>query len=423
MSDRPSSSPGANVIIAGGGVAALEALIALRELAGDRVRITLVAPEDEFVYRPMSVAEPFGLGEPRRFPLRQVASDFDANLLRTTVRAVIADERRVVRPSGATLSYDTLILAPGARSLPAFDDAITFGAPGSGTAMRDLLADLERGSVQRVAFVAPTAAGWTLPLYELALMTAEFARSREIDHEVFLITRETHPLAAFGTKPSAVIGDLLAAAGVEFIGSTYADERPGAIRLGPGRRVLPVDRLVALPMVRGPQLEGVPTEPLFGFIPVDRHGQVKGLKDVYCAGDATHFPIKQGGLAAQQADAVARHVAARYGAPVEAVPYTPVLRGMLFTGGAQHYLRSDVVAGQHAGAASSQALWWPPTKIAGRHLAPYLYDPDEAEAIRRPPVGFTDLEVPLTEVEPALSEGGPPAVPSTEVGPGSGSAT
>jgi sulfide:quinone oxidoreductase len=350
------------VVIAGGGVAALEALMALHDLAGDRVRVTLVAPDPDFVYRPMSVAEPFGLGRPRRHPLMRIASDFGARALRARITAVIADERRVVLASGDTLSFDALILAPGARSLPAFEDAITFGAPGSVAAMRDLVGELERDTLRRVAFVAPTRVGWTPPLYELALMTGARARGHGSDSELFLITPERRPLEAFGTEPSGVVGGLLATAGVEFIGSTYADEKPGALRLVPGGRELAIDRVVALPLVRGPELAGVPREPRFGFIPVDRHGRVNGLKDVYCAGDATAFPIKQGGLAAQQADAVAHHIAARYGAPVESSPWKPVLRGMLFAGEAQRFLRTDEVGGEHAGAASSQALWWPPTK-------------------------------------------------------------
>ena len=52
------------VIVAGGGVAAIEAMLALRDAAGERVSITLVAPQDEFRYRPMSVGEPFALGRP-----------------------------------------------------------------------------------------------------------------------------------------------------------------------------------------------------------------------------------------------------------------------------------------------------------------------------------------------------------------------
>jgi sulfide:quinone oxidoreductase len=397
MSDPRSAPTAPHVVIAGGGVAALEALMALHELARDRMRVTLVAPEPDFVYRPMSVAEPFGLGEPRRHPMRRLVSDFDASLVPAAVHAVLADERRVVLRSGDTLSYDTLILAPGARNLPAFDEVITFGEPGSVTAVRDLLAELARGTVRRIAFVAPTRAGWPLPLYELALMTGARARSLGIDSTLSLITRETQPLEAFGTEASTIVGDLLDAAAIEFIGSTYAEKRDGALRLLPGGRLLAVDRVVALPLVRGPRIDGVPREPQLGFIPVNRYGQVRGLPDVYCAGDAIDFPIKQGGLAAQQADTVAHHVAAHYGAPVLPSPWSPVLRGMLFTGDAQHFLRTDATGAEPVGAASSQPLWWPPTKIAGRYLAPYLFDRAEMKAASDPPAGFTDLGVPLED--------------------------
>jgi sulfide:quinone oxidoreductase len=298
----------AEVVIAGGGVAAVEALIALRDLAGDRARITLVAPQPDFVYRPMQVAE-----------------------------------------------HDVLILALGARAIPVFEKAITFGQPGAVAAMRELLTDLERGVVRRIGFVAPTMTGWSLPLYELALMTAGWARSHGLDPAcVVLITPETRPFETFGAGASAAVGQLLADAGIEFVGSSYADLRDDGL-FDQARRPLPVDSVVTLPLVRGPELPGVPAEPEYGFIPVDRHGRVTGLADVYAAGDATDFPVKQGGLASQQADTVAEHLAARLGAPVEPAPFRPVLQGMLFTGGAE-----------------------PVGKIAGRYLTPYL------EGRRRP---------------------------------------
>jgi hypothetical protein len=53
---------GVRVLIAGGGVAGLEALLALRALAGDLVDLELLAPEPAFWYRPLAVAEPFDAG-------------------------------------------------------------------------------------------------------------------------------------------------------------------------------------------------------------------------------------------------------------------------------------------------------------------------------------------------------------------------
>jgi sulfide:quinone oxidoreductase len=347
------------VVIAGGGVAAIEALIGLRHLAGDRAGITVVAPEPDFVNRPMLVAEPFGTGEARRYPLTRIASDFDAQLVRARVAGVDADQHRVVLGSGATVAYDVLVLALGARALPVFDDAITFGQPGAGSAMTRLLESVERGEARRVGFVVPTLTGWSLPLYELALMTAR----THAGAEVLLITPEERPLEVFGDRPSATAARLLENAGVEFLGSTWADSRDGEL-VDQAGRPFALDRVVTLPMIRGPKVKGIPAERDNGFIPVDRHGRVSGLDDVYAAGDATDFPIKQGGLATQQADAVAEHIAARFGAPLDPQPFRPVLRGLLFTGGDPRFLRE--------GSASVHPLWLPPTKIAGRYLGPYL---------------------------------------------------
>ncbi|MGH3018745.1 MAG: hypothetical protein ACRDNR_01095, partial [Gaiellaceae bacterium] len=67
------------VVIAGGGVAALEGALALRELAGDRVDVELLAPETHFWYRPLAVAEPFELGEPTRVELSELAARAEAS--------------------------------------------------------------------------------------------------------------------------------------------------------------------------------------------------------------------------------------------------------------------------------------------------------------------------------------------------------
>src|SRR3712207_1267319 len=171
----------AHVVIAGGGVAGLEALLALRDLAGDRARLTLIAPEEEFTYRAMTVVEPFAQAPVRGFRLADVAAQAQAELLRASVSAAAAPQREVVLGSGATLPYDLLVLAPGARAVPAFEDAVAFGLPGSAAEMRALLDEAERGAVRRLAFVVPTLTGWIVPLYELALMTVRRLWGRPVE--------------------------------------------------------------------------------------------------------------------------------------------------------------------------------------------------------------------------------------------------
>jgi sulfide:quinone oxidoreductase len=248
-----------------------------------------------------------------------------------------------------------------------------------------MLDRLRGGEARSVAFLAPSTTGWLLPLYELAVMTArDLARNNVEGVELRLLSPEDRPLALFGDQASQSAGRLLAAAGIEFIHSTA----------GP----VAADYVVTLPLLRGPELAGVPTTPLDGFIPVDEFGRVTGTTDVYAAGDAVDFPVKQGGLAAQQADAVAEHIAARYGAHVDPAPYRPVLRGMLFTGEDPLYMRSDVPGADLAIASAWYPLWWPPTKIAGRHLAPYLFERDDDEVLGRPPAGFVDVDIPLAAI-------------------------
>jgi sulfide:quinone oxidoreductase len=389
-----------DVVIVGASVAGLETLLALRELAGDRARVTLVEPAPDFVDRPMTVAEPFGLGAARRHPVEPIASDAGARLVRGSVREVRPAERRVLLHGGGDVSFDTLVLAPGARSMPPFDHSITVGEPRWGEAMRDVIDRVERGDARRVAFIAPTSTGWTLPLYELAMLTAGAAERSGNEADVVLVSREERPLAVFGAQSSANASHWLRNSGVEFIGDSRADVQPGVIVLEPGRRALAADAVVALPLVRGPRLEGVPATEL-GFIPVDGHGRVRGLAGVYAAGDATDFRVKQGGLAAQQADAVAAHIASELGGPALPAPFSPVLRGMLFSGRDPHFLHTRDIDDPGEGRASLAPLWWPPTKIAGRYLAPYLLGGEPTAAFAPPPGGFADVDVDVGHEAPA----------------------
>jgi sulfide:quinone oxidoreductase len=246
-----------------------------------------------------------------------------------------------------------------------------------------LLRDLDEGYTKRVAFVVPVGAAWPLPAYELALMTAWQARGMGHDDlHITIYTPEDAPLAMFGAAPSAALRDDLDEAGVDVQTGAVITAADGRLRIEPGSRALDAQRTVALPRAVGRAPAGVASDER-GFIPCDAHGQVMGTDTVWAAGDATTFPVKQGGIAAQQADAAAEAIAARAGADVEPRPFQPVLRGVLLTGRGQHWMRGPDDTGEAA--AARHALFWPPTKIAGRYLAPYLAARDEAEMLGRAP--------------------------------------
>jgi sulfide:quinone oxidoreductase len=219
-------------------------------------------------------------------------------------------------------------------------------------------------------------------------MTAAHLRAHGVTAPVWLVTPEEEPLELFGPAAARAIEPMLRAQGVRLRTSCRAAlVKPRTMVLAGGAK-LHVDRVITLPQLDGPRLPGVPHDQ-HGFIPVDSHGRVRGRRNVYAAGDVTAFPLKQGGLAAQQADAVAEAIAAELGVPITPQPFSPVLRGLLITDGAPVYLRAEPQrlgrgtsvaieatplrrTAPEASAASGQALWWPPAKIAGRYLGPFL---------------------------------------------------
>ena len=359
------------VLIAGGGVAALEAALALRHLAEERVSVTLLAPEPRFWYRPVAVAEPFGGGRLHGLDLAELADACGALFEVDGLAAVDADTHVAHTTSGGAFEYDALLVATGARPVPAVPGALTFRGPADVEAFSALMAAAPR----RIVFAVPGGVAWPLPLYELALQTA--------GDEVTLVTHEDEPLGVFGAAASAEVRELLERRGVALRPATYpVSFEDGTLALTPEGSIA-ADAVVALPRLTGDPIPGLPHDHE-GFVRVDGSGRVCDLDDVYAAGDAVAFPVKQGGIAAQQADAAAEAIAAAAGAPVEPKPFRPVLRGLLLTDGAPAFLRAELAGGNgDTSVAATELLWWPPGKIVGRYLAPFLAE--RAEVILSPP--------------------------------------
>jgi sulfide:quinone oxidoreductase len=371
----PSPRTETDVLIAGGGVAALEAALALTALADGRLRVELLAPEPRFSYRPLAVAEPFALGEVRHFELSKLASDSGATHSPGELASVDAARRLAYTSPGGAVPYTTLLIACGAVPRPAVRGAITFSGPADTAAIEQLLGEIEAGDVRRVVFAVPAGAVWSLPAYELAMMTATWLATHGIEGvNLALVTPEEMPLQLFGRNASDAVAALLEERRIAIHTRAYAaDARPGELLLV-GDRIVPSDRVVALPRLQGPRIAGVP-QTFEGFIPVDLHGRVTGMPGVYAAGDITTFPVKHGGIATQQADAAAEAIAGEAGIELKPTPFTPVLRGLLLTGAEPRFLRAGL-AGEEGepSRASPDALWWPPVKIVGRYLAPFLVE-------------------------------------------------
>jgi len=371
MNTQPQSQP-VHVLIAGGGVAALEAMMALRALAADRVRITLLAPGDDFHYRPMAVTEPFAIGHAETLALADIAADFDARIVTGSLDRVVPADREVVTHGGERLAYDALVIACGTHTRPALEGAVTIDDRNLGDTLGGLVQDVEQGYTHEIAFVVAQQPAWPLPLYELALMMSRRAYDMNATVELSVVSPERAPLSQFGSVISGDLARLLRDAGIAFHGSRQATLEHGELTLSPGGLELRPGRVVALPLLEGPRIDGLPAD-ADGFICVDEYGEVRDLPGVYAAGDATTYPVKHGGIAAQQADVVAESIAAHLGLAVDRQPLRAVLRAKLLTGADPRFYEAHLVgAGVLQSTVSDVCPWETPGKIAARHLGPYL---------------------------------------------------
>ncbi|MEY2513819.1 MAG: sulfide:quinone oxidoreductase [bacterium] len=368
-SPPPPRDPPAQVLIAGGGIAALELLLALRVLAGPRVAIKLLTAGAQFAPRAMSVAEPFERGAAQMLDWRQIASEQGAELVLDSLVAVDRAARIVFTHGGRRLPYDALVIATGARRVVPFAGAATFGMRSSATA--DVRAVIDRVLAHpeaSIAFALPSPSSWPLPLYELALLAAHELREHACGAAVRIVTPEQQPLAIFGAAAGDALKPMLEMLGVEVVtGAQPREVVAGGVLLDDGA-VVAADDVVTLAAIVARPIAGLPSDRL-GFVPVDLHGRVAGEGAVYAAGEVTSFPLRQGGLATQQADAVAEAIAAEAGAGNVPAPFRPVLRGRMLTNGAPLFLQSRP-SGESL--ASTRPLWSPAGKVAGRYLAPYL---------------------------------------------------
>jgi sulfide:quinone oxidoreductase len=358
------------VIIAGGGVGGLEAILALRELA-PQLDIELLTDSDVFRFEALAVAEPFGSGPPAEVPVAEFCAEHRVRLRRDRLAEIWPEQRRLLTDSGEDVPYDALIVSPGARRrtpaaeaqrrLEASPRAVVFTGAGAPDDVSGAIATAgEQGG--RLTFEVPAGPCWPLPLYELAIGAAD--ELRDSTASVAIVTPEGAPLERLGPAVAERVGAILGDYGVIFT-STRTLSRPPAPDPGAPR--------ITIPELDVPEIPGLPQEG-HGFIPTDPAMRVPGVERVWAVGDATWFPLKQGGLAAEQADVAAAGIAFALGeteAPEGAnARFAPVLGAALMTPDGPRFLRA---AGDGAAAVSAEApLWWPPAKVAGRLLAPYM---------------------------------------------------
>jgi sulfide:quinone oxidoreductase len=363
------------ILIVGGGVGALEAALALHNLVGDKAQIEVCAGRGDFVYRPFAVGEPYGASRVLRYELQGLLERCGAEFRLENVGWVDTALRCAHTHDGNEIPYDFLIVACGARLLWSVPGATTFWGVADEGEVQEVVSRLREGRLRHLVFTMPGGHGWALPAYELALLAAtEMARVGVSGTQLTIVTPEDGPLAIFGRRASEQVGELLAEQGIEVItGTSPVKFEHGALSIVPGEEI-EADAVIALPRLEGRRIEGLPYG-ADGFIPVDDHARVVGQANVFAVGDVTNFPVKQGGIATQQADVAAEAIAAKLGCDVEANPLDPVLRGILWTGAKPRYLFGWLAGGHGETSVASERPPWPvdnPSKLIGRYLTPFL---------------------------------------------------
>jgi sulfide:quinone oxidoreductase len=370
------------VLVAGGGVAALEAALALRELAAELVEVEIFSPRRDFVYRPYAVGVPYGAAEVARYDLERLADLCDARFHLDSVVSVDPESRLAVTHDGETFAYDHLVIAAGSRPLWPVPGATTFWGVAEEADVARVVDGLRRGQLRSAAFTMPATEGWALPLYELALQArARLDRDGEEDVRLVVVTPEEAPLLVFGRRAAEGMAALLAERRIEVRANALPVRfAEGRLEVVPGGDVA-ADVAVSLPRLEGRRVRGVPHD-ADGFVDVDDHGRVHGRERLYAAGDVTSFPVKQGGIAAQQAGAVAETIAVAAGADLTPSPFDPLLRAVLWTGEGPRYLQGWIGGGHGEGSTFAAEPPWEggdrEAKIVTRRLAPFLAGPGAA---------------------------------------------
>lgn len=366
---------GARVVIAGAGMSGIEASLALRDFADGRAAVTIVDPGRRFAIPASATGSAFGIPPSVDLPLGRVVSRTGAALRRSHLVAVDGRRHLALLAGGELLRYDRLIVAVGPRASVTLPLALTFRGHADVEELRGLVggvvAHAERGGETDLAVVIPEGCGWPLAAYEIALMTREHlvAAGHGGATRVTVITAEPTPLAGFGPLAGAAVVRKLRRMDVEVVPGVDVTRLDwGRIDLSDGTS-RSVDRVVALPVMRGPSLAGLPADDA-GFVLCGEDGTVAGAPGVHVIGDAGTFPVKRAGIACQQADSVAAAVARDLGMDAEDLPFLPPMPEWVWDGTDGWLLRER----RPAETTGEDTRWWPVPKMSGRFLAPFLHE-------------------------------------------------
>ncbi len=306
----------------GAGLAGLETAFLLHAHLHGRADLLLVSERDDFLLRPNLVYVPFGADpDASRLSIEQALWRADIGLQEGRVDGVDTDAGRVQLADGRQLPYEHLVIASGATAQPEQIPGLSEHAV-SAWDLADMLTLRERfehlrgqgreGAQARVLFALPPDTQCPLPLYEVALMLDTWlgrAHARE-PVSIGFVTHEASFGETCGPRMHEVLADEFSRRQIEaHTAGRLVEVRAHEATFGEGRAEH-FDLLVTMPpLVAAARYEGLPADER-GFLRVgDGTRQVQGHPELYAAGNAGDFPLKDPYLALLEADAAADHLA------------------------------------------------------------------------------------------------------------------
>lgn len=349
------------VVVAGGGMAGIEAALALDAFMGEGAKVTMVDASGRFAVPATAAGRAFGIAPAVDVPLSRLLAGTHVTLRPARLAAVDGGRQLAMLAGGELLGYEHLIIAVGGRAVAPLGEALTFRGHADAHELRALVDGVadhaERGAHTDIVVTIPRGCGWPLAGYDIALMAREHlvAQGHGERCRLRVVTAEESPLDMFGPAASESVVQTLGRAGVEITTGCEVTAFAWGLLTTSDGRMLPADRVVSLPVMRGPRIEGLPMDD-DGFVLCDAQGRVDGAPGVCVVGDAGTFPVKEGGIACRQADAVAGAIARAHGVEVDAPAFPRLDDGAWVMGDGGHPSR------------------WPVPKVTGRFLAPFLRD-------------------------------------------------
>ena len=334
---------------------------------------TCCAASDRFEYRPLAVLEPFDGAPAWSMELERFAADQDVRLVRDALAAVEPDRHVAITAYSGRLSYDALLVCVGARPVRALPGAITFRGGRDAAAVRAALDAVQPGdrghdrlrrAVRRLLDAAALRAG------DPRRRAPARAAGREA--QVVMTSPEAAPLEAFGADASAAVAQLLDARGIEFVESRARDR--GRRRRARARR-RPAD-----PSAGGRDHPPRPGRPARPRPPAGRpRASSPSTTTGACRAPTASTPRATSPPSRSSRAAWPRSrpmPPPRPCSPRSACPSCRARSSRSSRASSTPIASRPTSARRRWPAARSEpraySMWWPPSKIAGRHLAPYL---------------------------------------------------